>query len=103
MANPFAVRIAADYATLHGSLLKPLPHRRRQPTQLNPLMKILPRTERLRVVPVGLLSEYLTSVPDVCKTLEISEQYCCWRQKYGGMQPEMAKELTVRYKGQVNR
>ena len=33
-------------------------------------------------------------VPDVCKTLGISEQtYYRWRQKYGGMQPEMAKEL----------
>lgn len=33
-------------------------------------------------------------VPDVCKTLGISEQtYYRWRQKYGGMKPEMAKEL----------
>ena len=35
-------------------------------------------------------------VPDVCKTLDISEQtYYRWRQKYGGMQPEMAKELKA--------
>ena len=35
-------------------------------------------------------------VPDVCKTLGISEQtYYRWRQKYGGMQPEMAKELKA--------
>ena len=35
-------------------------------------------------------------VPDVCKTLGISEQtYDRWRQKYGGMQPEMAKELKA--------
>ncbi len=35
-------------------------------------------------------------VPDVCKTLAISEQtYYRWRQKYGGMQPEMAKELKA--------
>ena len=33
-------------------------------------------------------------VPDVCKTLQITEQtYYRWRQKYGGMAPEMAKEL----------
>ncbi len=35
-------------------------------------------------------------VPDVCKTLEISEQtYYRWRQKYGGMQPEMVKQLKA--------
>ncbi|MBB75157.1 MAG: IS3 family transposase, partial [Planctomycetaceae bacterium] len=29
-------------------------------------------------------------VPEVCQQLEIAEQtHCCWRQKYGGMQPEM--------------
>ena len=33
-------------------------------------------------------------VPEVCKLLEITEQtYYRWRQKYGGMAPEMAKEL----------
>mgnify|MGYP001063194548 FL=1 len=33
-------------------------------------------------------------VPEICKTLDISEQtYYRWRQKYGGMKPEMAKEL----------
>ena len=33
-------------------------------------------------------------VPEVCKVLGIVEQtYYRWRQKYGGMQPEMAKEL----------
>ncbi len=33
-------------------------------------------------------------VPEVCKQLAVSEQtYYRWRQKYGGMQPEMAKEL----------
>ena len=33
-------------------------------------------------------------VPEVCKILEITDQtYYRWRQKYGGMQPEMAKEL----------
>jgi len=35
-------------------------------------------------------------VPEVCKQLEITEQtYYRWRQKYGGMQPEMAKELKA--------
>ena len=33
-------------------------------------------------------------VPEVCKVLEVNVQtYYRWRQKYGGMQPEMAKEL----------
>ena len=35
-------------------------------------------------------------VPDACKQLEIAEQtYYRWRQKYGGLQPEMAKELKA--------
>ena len=35
-------------------------------------------------------------MPELCKQLEISEKtYCRWRQKYGGMQPEMAKELKA--------
>ena len=35
-------------------------------------------------------------VPEVCKSLEITEQtYYRWRQKYGGMAPEMAKELRA--------
>jgi hypothetical protein len=35
-------------------------------------------------------------VPDVCKVLQITEQtYYRWRQKYGGMAPEMAKELKA--------
>ncbi len=33
-------------------------------------------------------------VPEVCKQLSISEQtYYRWRQKYGGMDPQMAKQL----------
>ncbi len=33
-------------------------------------------------------------VPAVCKQLGISEQtYYRWRQKYGGMDPQMAKQL----------
>lgn len=33
-------------------------------------------------------------VPEVCKQLGISEQtYYRWRQKYGGMDPQMAKQL----------
>jgi len=35
-------------------------------------------------------------VPEVCKALGISEQtYYRWRTKYGGMAPEMAKELKA--------
>ncbi len=33
-------------------------------------------------------------VPEVCRGLGISEQtYYRWRQKYGGMDPQMAKQL----------
>ena len=33
-------------------------------------------------------------VPEVCRQLEISEQtYYRWRQKYGGMAPEVAKQV----------
>ena len=36
------------------------------------------------------------NVPEVCKLIGIAEQtYYCWRQKYGGMQPEMTKELKI--------
>ena len=35
-------------------------------------------------------------VPEVCKLIGIAEQtYYHWRQKVGGMQPEMAKELKA--------
>ena len=35
-------------------------------------------------------------VPEVCKELGISEQtYYRWRQKYGGMAPEVAKQLRA--------
>ena len=35
-------------------------------------------------------------VPEICKALEITEQtYYRWRQKYGGMAPEMSKELKA--------
>ena len=35
-------------------------------------------------------------VPEVCKDLQITEQtYYRWRQKYGGMQPEMVKQLKA--------
>ena len=37
-----------------------------------------------------------TNVPELFKQLEIAEQtYYRWRQKYGGMRPEMAKELKA--------
>ena len=35
-------------------------------------------------------------VPEVCKLIGITEQtYYRWRQKYGGMQPDMAKQLKA--------
>ena len=35
-------------------------------------------------------------VPDVCKLLSITEQtYYRWRQKYGGMAPEMTRQLRA--------
>ena len=35
-------------------------------------------------------------VPEVCKILEINSQTCYrWHQKYGGMEPSMAKELKA--------
>ena len=37
-----------------------------------------------------------TKVPEICKQLDIAEQtYYRWRQKYGGRQPEMAKQLKT--------
>ena len=45
---------------------------------------------------VDVLLDTGTKVPEVCKQLEITEQtYYRWRQKVGGMQPEMAKELKT--------
>jgi len=36
------------------------------------------------------------TVPEVCKDIEISQQtYYRWRQKYGGMSPDMAKQLRA--------
>jgi transposase-like protein len=35
-------------------------------------------------------------VPEICRLLEIKRQtYYRWRQKYGGMAPEMTKELKA--------
>lgn len=35
-----------------------------------------------------------SKVPELCKQLGISEQtYYRWRQKYGGMDPQMAKQM----------
>ena len=34
------------------------------------------------------------TVPEVCKEIEVSQQtYYRWRQKYGGMSPDMIKQL----------
>lgn len=36
------------------------------------------------------------SVPELCKEIEVSEQtYYRWRQKYGGMSPDMIKQLRA--------
>ena len=36
------------------------------------------------------------NVSEVCKEIEVSDQtYYRWRQKYGGMSPEMIKEFRV--------
>ena len=36
------------------------------------------------------------NVSDVCQEIEVSQQtYYRWRQKYGGMSPEMIKEFRV--------
>ncbi|MHC4062349.1 MAG: transposase [Planctomycetota bacterium] len=36
------------------------------------------------------------TVPEVCKEIEVSQHtYYRWRQKYGGMSPEMVKELRA--------
>jgi transposase-like protein len=50
--------------------------------------------EKLRQADVSLGKG--EKVPDICKTLGITEQtYYRWRQTYGGMAPEMAKELKA--------
>ena len=50
--------------------------------------------EKLRQADVALGKDQ--KVPEICKALGITEQtYYRWRQKYGGMAPEMSKELKV--------
>ena len=50
--------------------------------------------EKLRQADVALGKGQ--KVPEICKLLEITEQtYYRWRQKYGGMQPEMVKQLKA--------
>ena len=50
--------------------------------------------EKLRQADVALGKGQ--KVPDVCKSLEITEQtYYRWRQKYGGMAPEMTRQLRA--------
>jgi len=42
------------------------------------------------------------SVREVCRKIEVSEQtYYRWRQKYGGMSPELIKELKALQKENV--
>jgi len=48
--------------------------------------------EKLRQADVALGKG--AKVPEVCKTLDITEQtYYRWRQKYGGMAPDLAKQM----------
>ena len=50
--------------------------------------------EKLRQADVALGKGQ--KVPDICNSLEITEQtYYRWRQKYGGMAPEMTKQLRA--------
>jgi len=50
--------------------------------------------EKLRQADVALGKGQ--KVPEVCKALSITEQtYYRWRQKYGGMAPEMVKQLRA--------
>jgi len=36
------------------------------------------------------------TVPEVCRKIEVSQQtYYRWRQKYGGMSPDLIKELRA--------
>jgi putative transposase len=36
------------------------------------------------------------AVPEVCRTIEVSQQtYYRWRQKYGGMSPQLIAELKT--------
>ena len=50
--------------------------------------------EKLRQADVALGKGQ--KVSEICRELQITEQtYYRWRQKYGGMQPEMAKELKA--------
>ena len=36
------------------------------------------------------------TVPEVCRKIEVSQQtYYRWRQKYGGMSPELIKDLKT--------
>lgn len=50
--------------------------------------------EKLRQADVALGKGQ--KVPEVCKQLSITEQtYYRWRQKYGGMAPDMVKQLRA--------
>jgi len=42
------------------------------------------------------------TVPEVCKEIDVSEQtYYRWRQKYGGMSPDMIRQLRELQKENV--
>ncbi len=43
-----------------------------------------------------VLSGQGKTVPEVCREIEVSQQtYYRWRQKYGGMSPDMIKQLRL--------
>ena len=36
------------------------------------------------------------TVPEVCKEIDVTDAtYYCWRKKYGGMSPDMIKQLKA--------
>jgi len=48
--------------------------------------------EKLRQADIELGKGH--TIPEVCRKIEISQQtYYRWRQKYGGMSPQLIKEL----------
>ena len=50
--------------------------------------------QKLRQADVALGKD--EKVPDICKQLQVTQQtYYRWRQKYGGMAPEMVKQLRA--------
>ena len=86
----FWVRAAkADYGRKTGLDHNP------QPQESKPMKKRYTETQIVsKLRQADVLIGKGQSVPDVCREIEVSQQtYYRWRQKYGGMSPEMVKEL----------